>query len=498
MNTKLDLRQRARAPALLVVLIANVMLLGACGGDDYSNDGGSGGNNCGGAYGSPCPPTSAGTPSVALAAVAANVNRTVVLTATPTAPNGVTRVEFLVDGTVIGMATASPYTANWDTSTIADGVHSVTARVTDMMGLTAASVVATAAVANNITIAFALTAGEEYPQPTSTATGAGQLAVNLVTGAINGNFMLTGMTATAAHIHDAYAGNTGAIQVGFVANGAIVNRWDLPAGALLTAPQVNRLLAGALYVNAHSAAYPAGEIRAQMKPASITVVYAPMSGAQEVPPVAGAASGVAAVTIDTVASTASVHLNSTGVNDGNMAHIHTGAAGVNGPVLFPLTQDAVRLGHWAVEQQAITAANLTTFNSNGWYANIHTPANVGGAIRGQITVTVPVATTLTQLQNTIFTPRCVACHSGVGGVLPGSMNLSSAANSYAALVNVASLQQGTAMRVAPNIAGGSYLVQKLEGAVTISGVRMPFGGPFLDQPTIDTVKSWINAGALNN
>jgi hypothetical protein len=78
------------------------------------------------------------------------------------------------------------------------------------------------------------------------------------------------------------------------------------------------------------------------------------------------------------------------------------------------------------------------------------------------------------------------------------MNLTSAANSYAALVGVASVQQGAVMRVAPNNAAASYVVQKLEGAGTISGVRMPFGGPYLDQPTIDTVKSWINAGALNN
>jgi hypothetical protein len=404
----------------------------------------------------------------------------------------------MVDGTVVGMATTSPYSANWDTSTIADGAHTVTAKVTDAMSLTANSAAATVTVANNITLALALNSGEEFPVPASTATGTGQLAVNLVTGAISGNFTLTGLTATAAHIHDAYAGNNGGIQIGFVPNGTIANRWDLPAGSILTAAQVNRLLAGALYVNAHSTAFPSGEIRSQMKPTSVTVVYAPMSGAQEVPPVAGTAAGIAAVTIDSVARNASVHLNSTGVDDGTAAHIHTGAAGANGAVLIPLTKDAVRMGHWAVEQQAITAGDLTTFNSNGWYANIHTPASPNGAIRGQIVVNTVVATTLTQLQTTIFTPRCSGCHSGGGASLPSSMNLTSAANSFAALVGVASSEQTTVKRVAANDAANSYLVHKLEGAATISGSRMPLGGPFLDQPTIDTVKSWINAGALNN
>jgi hypothetical protein len=374
----------------------------------------------------------------------------------------------------------------------------VTAKVTDAMSLTATSAVAAVTVANNITVALTLNSAEEFPVPASTATGTGQLAVNLVTGAISGNFTVTGITATAAHIHDAYAGNSGTIQIGFVANGTIANRWDLPAGSILTAAQVNRLLAGALYVNAHSAAYPGGEIRSQMKPASVQVVFAQMSGTQEVPAVAGTAAGIAAVTIDTVASNASVHLNSTGVDDGTAANIQTGAAGANGAVLIPLTKDSVRMGHWAVEQRAVTAGDLTTFNSNGWYANIDTPANPNGAIRGQIVVNTVVATTLTQLQTTIFTPKCSGCHTGGGASLPSSMNLTSAANSFAALVGVASSEQGTLKRVAVNDAANSYLVQKIEGAATITGSRMPLGGAALDQPTIDTVKSWINAGALNN
>jgi hypothetical protein len=493
--TQLHLLKWMRVFTRSGLLVTAAALLGACGGGDKGSSGVSG---CGGAYEPACPPASAGSPSVTLTTVATNVNRTVALSATLTAPNGVTRVEFLVDGTVVGMATATPYSTNWDTSTISDGAHTVVARVTDAMSLTASSVSAAVTVANNITIALALSPGEEFPLPTSTASGTGQLAVNLVTGAISGNFTVAGMTATAAHIHDAYAGNTGGVAIGFVANGAIANRWDLPANSLLTATQVNKLLGGSLYVNAHSAAYPAGEVRAQIKPASVRVVQSPMSGAQEVPAVAGVAAGVAVVTIDTVANHASVHLNSTGVDDGTAAHIHTAAAGANGPVLIPLTKDAVRMGHWAVEQRAITAADQITFNSNGWYANVHTPANASGAIRGQIIATTTPATTLTQLQSTVFTPRCSGCHSGGGANLPSSMNLSSAANSYAALVAVASSQQNTVMRVAVNSAATSYLVQKIEGAGTISGSRMPAGGPFLDQTTIDTVKSWINAGALNN
>jgi uncharacterized protein (TIGR03118 family) len=112
-----------------------------------------------------------------------------------------------------------------------------------------------------------------------------------------------------------------------------------------------------------------------------------------------------------------------------------------------------------------------------------------------------VATTLSELQTLVFTPKCAGCHDGSnapGGALPGSQNLSSAASSFANLVNVASQEQPALMRVKPGDPANSYLIQKLEGAASISGSRMPFGGPFLDQATIDKVKSWIASGAPNN
>ena len=77
------------------------------------------------------------------------------------------------------------------------------------------------------------------------------------------------------------------------------------------------------------------------------------------------------------------------------------------------------------------------------------------------------------------------------------MNLT-AGNTYTSIVNVASVEQSNLKRVAPNDPINSYVVQKLEGASTITGVRMPFGGPYLDQATIDQVKAWIAAGAQNN
>jgi hypothetical protein len=111
-----------------------------------------------------------------------------------------------------------------------------------------------------------------------------------------------------------------------------------------------------------------------------------------------------------------------------------------------------------------------------------------------VPVTVGNAPTLASLQSSIFGPRCSGCHNGSGGALPGSMDLSSASATAAALINVTSLEVGSLKRVAPGDPNNSYVVQKLEGTAAV-GARMPFGGPFLDQATINQVRDWIQAGA---
>ncbi len=126
--------------------------------------------------------------------------------------------------------------------------------------------------------------------------------------------------------------------------------------------------------------------------------------------------------------------------------------------------------------------------------------NVGLAAADVVVSNGAAPATLSQIQAAVFTPICSGCHSGSnppGGALPGSQNLT-AGNSFAALVGVASLEQPALRRVKAGDPDNSYLIQKLEGAAGISGSRMPLGGPFLDQATIDQIKSWISSGAPNN
>lgn len=105
---------------------------------------------------------------------------------------------------------------------------------------------------------------------------------------------------------------------------------------------------------------------------------------------------------------------------------------------------------------------------------------------------------LDSIQANVFGPTCATsgCHTGPAGPgLPQGMDLSSADASFASLVGVNSLQMPTALRVAPGDASASYLVQKIEGTAT-AGARMPLGGGPLPQATIDTIRTWIDDGAL--
>jgi mono/diheme cytochrome c family protein len=426
------------------------------------------------------------------------------LSATATAGSGVNRVEFLVDGNVIATDTTAPYTADWDTSTLPDGTHSVTARVVDAANVSATSNQVNIAVLNSPVIDVAVSAAEVFPRTNSTATGTGQLTFNLVTGTVTGGVTLSGITATLAHIHSAIAGTTGPIIVDFVQSGTDPNRWDAEAGGVLTADQVNALLAGQLYVNVHSAAFPGGEIRGQIKPQGVSVALAELSGDSVVPPVSNTATGFAAMTV--TPSNATVHVQTTEVDDATEAHVHNAPSGENAAApLFTLMKDPTAPSHWLLEQQSITQADRDALTNDRLYVDVHTPASPSGALRGQLSLNAeepvpppPPAATLTQLQSTIFTPSCSGCHTGGGASLPSSMNLSNAAASFAALVGVTSTEQGTLQRVNAGNPDASYLVRKIEGAAGITGGRMPLGGAPLDPALIADVRAWITAGALNN
>ncbi len=239
-----------------------------------------------------------------------------------------------------------------------------------------------------VTVQFVNLAGtQEVPLLTSAATGVGAITLNRSSGAIAVHVNTVGLdNAIAAHVHRAIAGVNGPILVGLSQDPADPKHWFSADDAALDAAGLQALDAAQLYLNVHSPANPGGEIRAQIVPSTMAVLFVTLSGAEEVPPVATSARAMGAVTFDPAFPTGNiaVHLNTSGLDDAAMAHVHQGTVGANGPVLIGLNRDPNEVKHWQSDAAVLNSAGIQAFNAGDLYLNVHTPANPNGAVRGQI------------------------------------------------------------------------------------------------------------------
>ena len=105
-----------------------------------------------------------------------------------------------------------------------------------------------------------------------------------------------------------------------------------------------------------------------------------LSGDQEVPAVKTDGKGTGTITVADDGSV-SGSVTTTGVK-GTMAHIHQGAAGANGPVIVPFTKDGDT--YKAPAGAKLTPDQLKEFKAGNTYFNVHSDANKGGEIRGQL------------------------------------------------------------------------------------------------------------------
>jgi len=108
-----------------------------------------------------------------------------------------------------------------------------------------------------------LSGNNEVPPVSTPATGSGTVTIN-PDRSVSARITVSGMTATASHIHEGAAGANGPVIVPFTKTAD--NTFVAPDGARLTEAQYASYKAGNLYVNVHSAKNPGGEIRAQLKP----------------------------------------------------------------------------------------------------------------------------------------------------------------------------------------------------------------------------------------
>lgn len=164
----------------------------------------------------------------------------------------------------------------------------------------------------------------------------------------------------------------------------------------------------ALMMMALASAVVAGSVSVAEAQNRVTV-RAMLGGGNEVPGVSAGAHGEALVTVDRAAGTIDYEVNIYGLPTGVVAsHIHSGTAGVNGPVVINFPIAAVgQSGSFQIKGSARASemvmrpeSGIRSFDdiafaiaSGAAYVNVHTQANPGGEIRGQLCPTTAAANT---------------------------------------------------------------------------------------------------------
>lgn len=122
-------------------------------------------------------------------------------------------------------------------------------------------------------------------------------------------------------------------------------------------------------------------------PARATILFeANLDNVQEGGSVASTATGHGTVLLNDAMDQITVDESWTGLTaPATASHIHTGAAGTNGPVTFPFSGvPSATAGSIPEQIFAINATQLANLQAGDMYFNIHTPNYPGGEIRGQI------------------------------------------------------------------------------------------------------------------
>jgi hypothetical protein len=189
-----------------------------------------------------------------------------------------------------------------------------------------------------------------------------------------------------AHIHQGAAGANGLVVVDFTSliNGSAVKGCVTASADVIAAIIANP---AGYYVNIHSEAFRPGAVRGQLEsPSSLQSSFRiELSGAAEVgTPGDPDGSGTARVIVSARKLEACIFANTRNVSPLTLAHIHQGAAGVNGPVVVDFTSllDGNRVRGCVAANPNIIQAIRT--NPAGFYVNVHNADFPRGALRGQL------------------------------------------------------------------------------------------------------------------
>lgn len=196
--------------------------------------------------------------------------------------------------------------------------------------------------------------------------------------------LASGDALTAAHFHMGDAGTNGGVILNFnptfsgaSSSGTIVNIRQTLVDSLKSD-------ANEIYFNVHSTQVASGIVRSQINTKIDFAADIALSGANEVPAVTTTATGTARIRVTSdkkLYSTVTV----TNLEAGDAltaAHIHSGAAGVNGGVLIGLASGAADFA--IAKVFTLTDVIYNSLKTDALYVNAHSTLRASGVVRGQI------------------------------------------------------------------------------------------------------------------
>ena len=230
-----------------------------------------------------------------------------------------------------------------------------------------------------------LNGAQETPAVSTTAQGVAGFTLNETRDTLFVQAAASGLSGaiTGAHVHEGAVGVSGPI-ITPLAQMVRGNRLSgYLTGTDITPAKLAKYLRGLYYINLHTAANPGGEIRGQIRLESETGIRASLNGAQETPAVTTNATGLGSFTLSQSFDKLRFRVAFAGLSGPvTGAHFHSGAVGVSGPVVVPL--DAFVTGNVLEGEIVPTQAFLASLALGEIYINLHTAANPGGEIRGQL------------------------------------------------------------------------------------------------------------------
>ncbi|MGB0932261.1 MAG: CHRD domain-containing protein, partial [Chitinophagales bacterium] len=264
-----------------------------------------------------------------------------------------------------------------------------------------------------------LSGAQEVPSAVTEATGFAavtlsptfdEITYRVVTDGLSGNF-------DAAHFHNAALGTNGGVLLNL--SEGIDGNQTVGSSTDVSPELINALLTGNIYINVHTPGFPAGEVRGQLFRLARDGYGYDLCGDQETSAVdAPTATGGGMASIDRNLSNAHVMVVVSGLTgDLTGAHIHQAPAGMDGDVIFNMTDLFSNGGGFTYWSEGFGEETARAIQDGNTYVNIHTDLHPGGEIRGQIIkdLTCPPLVAVVDCEaNPIVVEHIVECDEASG------------------------------------------------------------------------------------